>query len=191
MRRARRLRRKPLRLGPGRSFGLSRPRRRPRPGGVSLAKLILELRERFREPLGVGVETAVRNLDGLPPGELLQAIRQVSGLRHCRAVDQDRNDGNIAFERRLDLDADEVARIVEAAPVLTVGARNPMLADDGQEHVALADALGKDINKIEAGRDRVHIEKDILASQPVRQTIIDPPRETAGILSPIADEDAA
>jgi len=125
----------------------------------------------------------------LPPGELLQAVRQVSGLRHCRAVDQDRNDRNIAFERRLDLDADEVARVVEAAPVLTVGARNPMLADDSQERVALSDAVGKDINKIEAGRNRVHVEKDVLASQPVRQTI-DPPREAAGILSPIADEDA-
>ena len=66
-----------------------------------------------------------------------------------------------------------------------------MLADHGQQRVALADALGKDVDEIAAGRDRIDVEEDVLPPEAARQTIVNPPRESAGVLAPIADEDAA
>jgi hypothetical protein len=80
-------------------------------------------------------------------------------LRHRRAVDKDRNDRNIALERRLNLDANEIAGVIEAAPVLTVGAGNPVLPDHGNKRVAFANAVGKDVNEVKTGRDRVDVEK--------------------------------
>ena len=133
--------------------------------GRSLAKLSLELGERFGEPFGVRVEPVVRDLDGLPAGELLQALGKLSGLWHRRPVDKNRYDRNVTLERRLDLDADEVVGVVEAAPVLLVGARNPALADDSQQRVAFADPVGEDVDEIAAGRDRVHVEKDVLVTE--------------------------
>ena len=161
------------------------------PGGVSPAKLVLELREDVREPLRVGIEAGQRNLDGLPAGEFLQAVRKLAGLRHRRPVDKDRNDRNVALQRRLDFDADEVVRVVEATTVLTVGARDPVLADDGQERVALADPVGKHVDEITPGRDRVDVEKDVLPSEAARQPIVDPPGVSARVFPSIADEDAA
>ena len=80
---------------------------------------LLQLGERFGQPLGVGIESGVRNLDGLPARELLQAVGQVRGLRHRGAVDEHGNDRNAALERRLDLDANEIVGILESAAVLT------------------------------------------------------------------------
>jgi hypothetical protein len=112
-------------------------------------------------------------------------------MGHHRPVDKDRNDRNVALQRRLDLDADEVAGVVEAAAVLTVGARNPVLADNRQERVALADPVGEDVDEIAPGRDCVDVEKDVLASEAARQPIVDPPGVSARVFPSIADEDAA
>ncbi len=66
-----------------------------------------------------------------------------------------------------------------------------MSADDGDKCVALPDALGEDVDEIEAGGDIVDVEKDAVASELVRQAIVNEPREAGRILSAIADEDAA
>ena len=60
----------------------------------------------------------MRNLDGLPTDELRQAVRQIIGMRHRRAVDKHGNHRDVATEGGLDLDADKVVGIVEAAVVL-------------------------------------------------------------------------
>lgn len=85
---------------------------------LSPAQLLLQLGERFGQPLGVGVESVVRNLDGLSARELFEALRQVGCLRHRRAVDEHRDHGHVALKRRLDFDADKIIGVVEAAAVL-------------------------------------------------------------------------
>ena len=127
----------------------------------------------------------------MPAGELLEALRQILGAGHSRAVDEDGNDADAPSERGLDLDAHEVARVVQATAIVRVGAREPMPADDGDKRVAPADALGKDIDEIEAGRDIVDVEEDALVSEPFSQAIVDSSREAAGVLAPVTDEDAA
>ena len=94
-------------------------------------------------------------------------------------------------ERRLDLDAHKIMRVVETTPVVLIDGGNPILSDDGDERVAFADPLGQNFDEIEAGRDIVDVEEDVLSFQPFRQAIVNPPGEAAGILAPIADEDAA
>ena len=111
-----------------------------------------------RQPLGVGIEADVRNLDSLPAREFLETIGQVVGLRHGRAVDQHRNERNVAVERRLDLDAHEIGEVIEAAQVGLAGAGQPIPADDGDERVALSDALGQHIDEIETLGDVVDVD---------------------------------
>src|SRR5271165_4855718 len=159
--------------------------------GRPIANLVLELGKRANQIFDIGIKTGVGDLDPLPASEFVDACRQILALRQDRAVDQDGNHANAAIERGLDLNAHEVVRIVETAFLVRVGARQPSFSDDGDERVASADTLGKRVDEIEAGRDAVDIEKDVLASKAAGQTIVYPPGEAAGILSPIANEDAA
>ena len=66
-----------------------------------------------------------------------------------------------------------------------------MLPDHRQKRVALADALGKDFDEIAARRDRIDVEEDVLPPEAAGQAIVDLPCVSAGVLAPIADEDAA
>ena len=94
-----------------------------------------------------------------PRRVIASTLRQILAPWHGRAVDEEGNDANVALERRLDLDADEIVRIVDATPAVFVGARNPSLSDDSDEGVALADALGQNIEEIDAWRNIVDVKK--------------------------------
>jgi hypothetical protein len=133
----------------------------------------------------------VGNFDPLPASELLQAVRQILGPGHGRAVNEDWDDANVALERRLNLDAHKVMGMVQATLVPRVGARAPTRADYRDEGIASPDPLGEDINEIFSEFDIVDVEKNAFASKPFREAIINAACEAAGIVSPIADEDAA
>jgi hypothetical protein len=81
------------------------------------------------------------NLDPLSAGELLEAVRQLLGPGHGRAVDKDRDDANAALKRRLNLYAHKVMGVVETTLVSRVGAGGPTRADYGDESLAFTDAL--------------------------------------------------
>jgi putative transposase len=46
-------------------------------------------------------------------------------------------------------------------------------------------------SEIAARQDRIDVEENVLPSEATRKAIIDSPRESAGIVTPIADEDTA
>ena len=104
------------------------------------------------------------NLDSLQADQLPQALRQVFGRWHGRAVDENRNDANAAVKRSLDLDPNEVFGIVDAATVVSVDARNPLCANDGDERVADGHAFGQQLDKINAGRNAIDVKEDVLAT---------------------------
>ena len=123
-------------------------------------------------------------------GKPLQAFRQVIRLGHRRAVDQDGNDTNPAVERRLDFNSHKITRIFETPLVVLISGGNPILSDDGYERLAFADPLDQNVDEIEACLDIVDVYKDILGSKLLPQALVNEPRESGGIVSPIADKDA-
>jgi hypothetical protein len=118
-----------------------------------------------------------------PAGELLQAIGQVLGPGHGRAVDEDRDARMPPLERRLNLDAHKVMGILETTLVPSVGAGGPTRADHCDEGVALTDALRQDVNEIFSKFDVVDVEKKAFASQSSHEAVINAPREAARIVS--------
>ena len=70
----------------------------------------------------------MRNLDGLPADQLRQAVRQIVGMRHCRAVDKHGNHRDVATEGGLDLDADPRAPIVTALLGLNASVMVPWIS---------------------------------------------------------------
>ena len=129
--------------------------------------------------------------DPVPANQGFQPVRQIFLLRHDCAVDQNRNDANIARERGFDLDANEITRIVETPSIVLVAYRKPVLANDGDESIAISDTLGQDLYEIEPGFDIVDVVKDTFAFQPVDQAVINPTDESGRILAPVADENPA
>src|SRR5271166_6628256 len=129
------------------------------------------------------------NLDPLPPRQTLQAVGQFARLGHCRAVDKNGNDTNVAFERSLNLDPDKIIRIVETTPI--VGAGSPVPSDDRDKRVTSADAISQNVEPINAKVDIVDIEEDVFAVQQLHYAIMDCARGERGLFSSIANEDAA
>jgi hypothetical protein len=156
---------------------------------VARAALFQYRTERAGQFLDIGLKSRGRNLGPLPPRETLQALGQFARFGHGRAVDEDRDDVNIALERRFDLDPDEIVRIVEPAQTVLVGSRNPVFSNDRDKRVAGADPLAKDIKPINTKVDVVDIEKQVFQS--LGQAIADCARGERGLFPPIADEDAA
>jgi hypothetical protein len=81
--------------------------------------------------------------------------------------------------------------MVETTLVPRVGARGPTRADYRDEGIAFTDPFREDINEIFSEFDIVDVKKNAFASQSFREAIINAAREAAGIVSPIANEDAA
>ena len=78
---------------------------------LALANLFFHQRQRMRQSLDVEIETRMGDLDPVSTGQLLQAIRQVLNPGHVGTVDEDGDDRNAAFKRRLDFDAHEVVGV--------------------------------------------------------------------------------
>jgi hypothetical protein len=131
------------------------------------------------------------NLGPLPARQTLQALRQFARLGHRRAINKDGNDANVALERSLNLDPDEIVRIVEPAQTVLVGAGNPVPSNDRDERITRADAIGQDIEPINSKVDVVDVEEDVFALKPLHHAVMDRTRGERGLFPPIADEDAA
>src|ERR1700684_1919453 len=66
-----------------------------------------------------------------------------------------------------------------------------MFSNNGDKRVAPADPRRKCVDEINAGRDAVHVEKDVLASQRSPQAVIYPAGEPTGVLPTVGNENPA
>ena len=66
-----------------------------------------------------------------------------------------------------------------------------MFSNNGDKRVAPADPRRKRIDEIDAGRDAVYVEKDVLASQRSPQAVIYPAGEPPGVLPTVGNENPA
>ena len=118
--------------------------------------LVERLLQRFDQALRIGAKPLVGQPHSIAPRERPDLSRQLVRPRHTRFLHQHRDDALALLERRFDLDADEVVRVVEPPRIRTVAGIDPVLADHREEHVALGNLLFQNANEIEPWRDVVH-----------------------------------
>ena len=133
----------------------------------------------------------MRDLDTLAARELLDRGGQIIFRWHCCPVHQNRDDRHVAIEGGFDLDADEVTSVIEAAAIVLVFARKPVMPDEGNESVTSSDPLGQDFNEIATGRDAVDVNKYALAPEARDEAVVDASGKARRVFPSIANEDAA
>ena len=60
-----------------------------------------------------------------------------------------------------------------------------MLADEGQDHVALPDAVLNELPEVRPGRDRVGVEEDRAGAEVKPEGIVQPPCEARRVVATI------
>ncbi len=146
--------------------------------------------EDLEELVDVGLEASRAELQGLTVHELGQAGWDVVEAGHLGPVHQDGDDPDVASQGGLDLEADEVAGVVEPASSLGVGGVDPPVADEGQQHVTGAHGVGEHLDEVVARFDGVHVLEDLAPPEVAGQAVEEPAGRVGGVLSPVADEDA-
>ena len=94
----------------------------------------------------------------LPVDEIAHVLGQIVPARHRRAVDQDRDHGDVLLERRLDLDAHPIVGVAEPRLARAV-VPHPVGADDGEKHVATVEHALDVIAEVDADRRRIVVEE--------------------------------
>jgi hypothetical protein len=175
----------------GRQVRARRLGRRPRGLGRGRRRAVAQdPLQRVHQLSGVVAPAGVAELDRLAAGEGLEVAGEGVHRRHARPVHQDRDHPDPAGQRRGDLQADEVARAVQAPAALGVRRRQPLVADHRQQHVAGADRPLDALHEVAAGLDGVHVHEDPLGAEPGGQVLAQPARVPRAVLAAVGDEDA-
>jgi hypothetical protein len=104
-----------------------------------------------------------------------------------RSSDEHRDDGNVAGERDLDLEAHEVGRVVNPAPPVRA-ALEPLRPNKCKKDVGRADGRLDDFFEVDAWLDRVDFDDYFVLAVARPQFNQEPPRRTQGIASPVVEE---
>jgi hypothetical protein len=80
-------------------------------------------------------------------------------------VYQHRDNALSLFERRLNLYADEVARIVQPSHVSCIACIDPVLANDDEHDIALCNLFINETHKVDPGPDAVHIHEQLFGRE--------------------------
>ena len=146
--------------------------------------------EHLEQPAGVEVEPGRAEFESLTTHQPGQAGRQLIGARQPGPINQDRDDADVARQGGLDLQPDEVIGVIEAAPPILIGDREPLITDQRQQHIAGSDRSGDHLDEVVAQLDRVDILED-LAAVTVGQPVVQPACRVGRLLPPVTDEDPA
>jgi hypothetical protein len=112
-------------------------------------------------------------------------------MRHLGPLDQDRDEADVAVQRRLDLEPHEILGIIEAPPPVLVGDREPLPADQCEEHVTASHRIGDHLDEVVARLDGVDVLEDLCSAE-VPGEPFDQPAGRHGVrVVPVADEDPA
>jgi hypothetical protein len=144
------------------------------------------------QPLNVGVDGAVVDEFGITTYQSLQIVRQLSGVRDRRAIEQDRYDRYPTSEPLANLDAHEVIGVLKpSATRFAVNPLGPPSPDQRQHDVALLDPTFQELDEINADRDAIDVHEYMIAWQHLLESAVNlsclPPR----VIATIADEHLA
>ena len=124
------------------------------------------------EPVDVDVEVpTLVHLDGIAIGQRGETRRQLSLAGHSRAVDLDRDDGDVPLKCGLDLDPDVIARVCQPA---CVGLAQPPRPHHHQKHLAPRDLIVDELPEVDAEGDGVDVHHDRVITEVTAQPVVDP-----------------
>ena len=126
---------------------------------------------------------------GIAPCQQLQRVRQVCGTRHKCAFDQHGDDSNIAGKRRRNFQPNEIPWVIQPPPSSVIGERQPLLANQCNQGIALAHSLLNNLDEVQDGLNRVDVHKDIVPPKVSAEPIIEPSSPSATTVPPVANED--
>jgi hypothetical protein len=126
--------------------------------------------------------------DRVPNSEWPQRPGQLGRPWHLSVVDKNGNDPDAALEGRADFDADEIARLIEASLTRVIGGRQPLRADDREQHIAARDG-GLDLaDEVGPGRNFVYIHEDASLTEARLEVVVEPTGRVRGVFTTVADE---
>ena len=96
---------------------------------------------------------------GIKKRKILQAFGKLCRLRHPGGAHKDWDDLNLAVQRRLDLEADEVGLVIYSSTAASPGAE-PALADNDQQDVTPNNRFMNMVAKVLAERNVVNVHED-------------------------------
>src|SRR5262249_9621588 len=129
------------------------------------------------------------DIEPVAEGKLFQFLRQLTRLRHLGAIQQDRDDGNVALEGRPDFDSHKIVRVIQAAVAFFITRIEPVWADHREQHVTLGDLLAEHLDKVDPQRDGVDVHEQEVAAELPFQPIVHSASVAGAIVAAIADED--
>jgi hypothetical protein len=127
--------------------------------------------------------------DRVPVGQAAQTVGKLRGRGQCRPVDQDGKHHKIGDERRLDLHADRVVRLLQPPSAVFVGSRRPTPADDDEHGVAPGHDPADLVSKVATGVNRVNVHEHVAGVIARAQLRVDGRRRSCAIGAPVAQED--
>src|SRR5262249_8428110 len=129
------------------------------------------------------------NIEPVAEGKLFQFLRQLIRLRHLGAIQQDRDDGNVALKGRPDFDSHKIVRVIQAAVVIFITRIQPVGSDHREQHVTLGDLLAERLDQVDPQRDGVDVHEQEVAAELSFQPIVHSASMARAIVAAIADED--
>jgi hypothetical protein len=144
-----------------------------------------------QQPLGIGVEPRRAELEGVPARQLSQALWQLTGPGHLGPFNQDGDDADVTCQGGLDLQPDEVARVIQPSPAIRAGNRQPSAADQREQNVAGLDRCCDHLDEIIAQLNRVDVLKDLISAKVAGKPVKQPCGRIGGILTAVGHEDPA
>ena len=128
------------------------------------------------------------DIKAVAQSQFLEVIRELVGLWNPSALQQDRDHGDAALQRRPNLDAHEVIGVVQAPMTLFVARIEPVRTDNRKEHVALRNLLNEHFVEIDAERDGVNVHKQEIAAELPLQVVVYSARVACTVVVTITNE---
>ena len=145
--------------------------------------------DRPQQFLNVEVPAVLAELDGLSAREGTERLRQLLFFDHRRALDEHGDEKDLPPQRGLELEADEVLRVVEAALALGAAGVDPVAADDEDEHFARIHRARERFNEVIPWLELVDVAEDAVRAKVLAQPVEEAAGVAGRIFAPVAHED--
>ena len=137
---------------------------------------------------GGGLPLLVGQLDGLPADQRLQVFGELVHRRHGGAVEQHRDDADVALQGGAGFEADEVVRVVQPAAAAGVFGVEPFVADQHDQHPARGDGTLDGVDKVGARLDPFHVHEHAVGAEVGGQAVVQPAGVAGRVVASVADE---
>jgi hypothetical protein len=121
-------------------------------------------------------------------GKLFQSLWQPIFRWPPRPVEQEGDHRDATLKRRRDFNSHRVVWIVQTTLSVLVAHVQPVGSDHREQHVAPGDLLAQNIDEVRPERDGIYVHKQEIASELLRQPVVNASSKARTIAPAIANE---